>query len=53
MSQKSTTPDLVERLDRLADAINAQDDDAVVSFYGHDVVWDSHGPIAGRRRLGE
>ena len=40
MSQKSTTPDLMERQKRLTDAANRRDGDAVMAFYAPDGVWD-------------
>jgi ketosteroid isomerase-like protein len=39
--EESTTPDLAELGQRLTDAINARDFDAVISFYAPDAVWDS------------
>jgi ketosteroid isomerase-like protein len=39
--QESTTPDQAELAQRLTDAINARDFDAVISFYAPDAVWDS------------
>jgi ketosteroid isomerase-like protein len=38
MSEESTTPDLVERVQRGVDATNARDFDAVMSFYAPDAV---------------
>jgi ketosteroid isomerase-like protein len=43
MSEESTTPDLVERGQRLVDAINARDFDAVAGFYAPDAVYESVG----------
>jgi ketosteroid isomerase-like protein len=40
MSQKSTTPDPVELGQRLTDAINAREINAVISFYAPDAVFD-------------
>jgi ketosteroid isomerase-like protein len=43
MSEKSTTPDLVELTRRLLEAANRLDFDAVMSFYAPDAVWESVG----------
>ena len=40
MSEKSTTPDLMERQKRLTGAANRRDGDAVMAFYAPDGVWD-------------
>ena len=57
MSGESTTPDLVELAQRLADGTNARDIDALMSLYAHDAVFDmspvgmgafeGHGAIRG------
>ncbi len=39
-SEESTTPDLVERMQRYVDAANAHDVDAVMSLFAPDAVWD-------------
>jgi ketosteroid isomerase-like protein len=41
MSQESTTPDLVERVQQVVAAVNAWDFDAAVSFYAPDAVLDA------------
>jgi ketosteroid isomerase-like protein len=41
VSEESTTPDLEERGERLVDAVNARDFDAMASFYAHDAVYDT------------
>ena len=41
MPEESTTPDLVERLQRFVDATNAADFDAMASFCAHDAVYDA------------
>jgi ketosteroid isomerase-like protein len=38
MSEESPTPDLVERVQRIVDAVNARDMDAVMSMYAPDAV---------------
>jgi ketosteroid isomerase-like protein len=40
MSEESTTPDLVELQNRLTEATNRRDVDAIVAFYAPDAVWD-------------
>lgn len=40
MREESTTPDLVERVRRMTEAVNRQDHDALMSFYAPDVVFD-------------
>jgi ketosteroid isomerase-like protein len=40
MTEESTTPDLAELAQRLTDATNARDFDAVISFYAPDAVFD-------------
>jgi ketosteroid isomerase-like protein len=47
MAEESTTPDLVERLQRLADAINARDFDVGVGFYTPDVVFNPRTGVVG------
>jgi ketosteroid isomerase-like protein len=47
VSEESTTPDLVERSQRLADAVNARDVDAAVSFYAQDAVYDGSRTVMG------
>jgi ketosteroid isomerase-like protein len=59
MSDESTTPDLVERWQRAAEAAARRDFDAVVSVYAPDAVWDAslagvgsfEGPMAIRSFL--
>ena len=53
MSEESTTPDPVERGQRLTDAINARDFDAVISFYAPDAVFDqpTFGVFEGRAAI--
>ena len=41
MPDEPTTPDLAELAQRLADAINAGDIDAAMSFCAHDAVYDA------------
>ena len=41
MSDESTTPDLVERWQRAAEAAARRDFDAVMSVYAPDAVWDA------------
>jgi ketosteroid isomerase-like protein len=41
MSEESTTPDLVELVERIVAAINAQDFAAAVSFYAPDAILDA------------
>jgi ketosteroid isomerase-like protein len=41
MSEESTTPDLVERVQRIVAAMNARDFDAAMSFYAPDAVLDA------------
>ena len=41
MPEESTTPDLVERLQRFVDATNAADFDAMASFCAHDAVYEA------------
>ena len=43
MSQESTTPDLEERGQRLADAMNARDFDAALSYFAPNAVFESVG----------
>ena len=40
MPEESTTPDLVELVRRLSEALNRLDFDAAVSFYAPDAVWE-------------
>jgi ketosteroid isomerase-like protein len=40
MSEESTTPDLVELLERLREALNRGNLDAAVALYAPDAVWD-------------
>jgi len=40
MSEESTTPDLLGRVQRYVDASNAHDVDAVMSLFAPDAVWD-------------
>jgi len=40
MSQESKTPDLVELVRRLDEAVNVRDLDAIMSFYAPDAVWE-------------
>jgi ketosteroid isomerase-like protein len=53
MPEESTTPDLVELAQRLTDAINARDFDAVISFYAPDAVFDqpTFGVFEGRAAI--
>ena len=53
MSEESTTPDLEELAQRLTDAINARDFDAVISFYAPDAVLDqfTFGMFEGRTAI--
>jgi ketosteroid isomerase-like protein len=46
----TTTPDLAERLQRLADAINARDFDVAVSFYTPDAVFQPRTGVVGALR---
>ena len=41
MSERSTTPDLVERLRRSVDALNRRDFDAALAMYARDAAWDT------------
>jgi limonene-1,2-epoxide hydrolase len=43
MPEGSTTPDLAERSQRLADALNVQDFDVALSLYAHDAVYEPEG----------
>lgn len=43
MTEESTTPDLVELMDRLFEAVNRSDFDAVMRFYATDAVWEPRG----------
>jgi hypothetical protein len=43
MPEEPTTPDLLELGQRLTDAINARDFDAVISLYAPDAVFDMRG----------
>ena len=51
--EESTTPDLVKLGQRLTDAINARDFDAVISFYAPDAVFDqpTFGVFEGRAAI--
>jgi len=40
MSEKSTTPDLVELVQRSVEAVNRRDVEEFVRFFGGDSVWD-------------
>jgi ketosteroid isomerase-like protein len=40
MSEKSTSPDMVEIQRRSIEAVNRRDFDAMLSFWGPDAVWD-------------
>jgi ketosteroid isomerase-like protein len=40
MSEKSTTPDLVERVRVILEAADRADFDAILTFYAPDAVWD-------------
>jgi ketosteroid isomerase-like protein len=53
MTDESATPDPVELGQRLADAINARDFDAVISFYAPDAVFDqpTFGVFEGRAAI--
>ena len=53
MSEESTTPDVEELAQRLTDAINARDFDAVISFYAPDAVLDqfTFGVFEGRAAI--
>ena len=53
MSQESTTPDLEERGQRLADAMNARDFDAALSYFAPNAVFESVGigVFAGRAAI--
>ena len=42
MSEESTTPDLVELVRRLVEALNRLDFDAAMSFYAPDAVWEGN-----------
>ena len=58
MSEKSTTPDLVERLRLLFAAASRRDLDTLMSFYAPDAVWETtlvtlDGSAAIRERLEE
>jgi ketosteroid isomerase-like protein len=41
MTKESTTPDLVELTQRLNEAFNARDIDAVMNFSASDIVWEA------------
>ena len=43
MPEESATPELVELVDRLFEAVNRRDFDAVMSFYAPDAVWEPTG----------
>jgi hypothetical protein len=53
MPERSTTPDPVELGQRLTDAINAREIDAVISFYAPDAVFDqfTFGVFEGRAAI--
>ena len=53
MSEESTTPDPVQLGQRLTDAINARDFDAVISFYAPNAVFDqpTFGVFEGRAAI--
>ena len=53
MTEESTTPDLVERVQRAVDAVNARDIDALMSLYAPDAVFDTEvfGVFEGRKAI--
>jgi ketosteroid isomerase-like protein len=53
MPEESTTPDLAELAQRLTDAINAREIDAVIGFYAPDAVFDqpTFGVFEGRTAI--
>jgi ketosteroid isomerase-like protein len=53
MAEKCTTPDLVELGQRLTDAINKREIDAVIGFYAPDVLFDqpTFGVFEGRAAI--
>jgi ketosteroid isomerase-like protein len=53
MTEESTTPELVELGQRLTNAINARDFDAVISFFAPDAVFDqpTFGVFEGRAAI--
>jgi ketosteroid isomerase-like protein len=43
MAEESTTPDLVGPVQRLTDAVNAGDFEAMLRFFAHDAAWETIG----------
>jgi limonene-1,2-epoxide hydrolase len=46
MTEESTTPDLAERVQGYADAINARDFDGAASFWAPDAVYTARSPVS-------